>query len=224
MAYIAIIGDIVDSQTLTDRSQVQNQLQKVLKYINNKYKAHISANFAITLGDEFQGLLKRPDFILHIIQEIEFAVYPVEIRFGIGMGEVTTAIQRNKSREIDGPAYHRARRMMEEIKDGSTRYEKVERNIMFASASEDNPSDSLVNATLSISYVVKKSWTAKQVKTIQAYLTADKNQYRTSEILDVGQPTVSRSLLSSKYYAFEQAMLSIQKYINAEFSKHTNPE
>lgn len=222
MTYIALIGDIVDSQKIEDRSQIQEKLHDVLDHINLKYKEYISANFAITLGDEFQGLLKKPDYILRIIHEIEFSLYPIEIRFGIGLGEVTTTIHRLKSQEIDGPAYHRARKMMDEIKDHSNRYEKVERNIMFASMSHSNPRDDLVNATLAMCFVIKKSWTNKQRKTIQAYLANEKNQYQTSKALGVGQPTVSRSLLSSKYYSFEHAILAVQGFINSEFSNQAN--
>ena len=55
--YAVIIGDIVNSRAMDNRGEVQKRFRTVLSDINTKYKAYISAEFKITLGDEFQGLL-----------------------------------------------------------------------------------------------------------------------------------------------------------------------
>lgn len=219
MSYIAIIGDIIDSQKISNRDQVQDQLQKILKKVNNDYQKQISANFAITLGDEFQGLLRTGDNALAIIQEIEFAIHPVKIRFGIGMGEVRTEINRNKSHEIDGPAYHRARKMIDRLKKTATGYEKVQRNIFVSSHAGDHPDDELMNATLSICYALREGWTDKQLETIQTYLDVGKNQYLAAEKLGVGQSTVSRSLLHSKYYTYENAIAAVQQFLTTKHAE-----
>ena len=63
MMYYAIIGDIIDSKTIKDRLSIQNKLTNCLNVINQTYHDEIVANFTITLGDEFQGLLKDPSFL-----------------------------------------------------------------------------------------------------------------------------------------------------------------
>ena len=55
--YFALIGDIIDSRHEQDRYDVQKKLQSILSSVNAENAAHIAADFLITLGDEFQGLL-----------------------------------------------------------------------------------------------------------------------------------------------------------------------
>ena len=84
--------------------------------MNVKYRSQLGSKFSITLGDEFQGLLTEPGGILEIIQYIKFRMHPVSGRFGVGIGEITTPIDPEQSLGADGPAYHRARRMVEYLK------------------------------------------------------------------------------------------------------------
>ena len=104
--YAVIIGDIVNSRAMDNRGEVQKRFRTVLSDINTKYKAYISAEFKITLGDEFQGLLSDRRNIFRIIMEIEDLMQPVRFRFGIGIGTIDTDINYGDSSEIDGPAYH----------------------------------------------------------------------------------------------------------------------
>ena len=100
--YYAIIGDIKNSKEIDNRYEVQNKLKKILDDINLKYKADIKANFLITLGDEFQGLLNSPAFALEIVKYIQRELYPVKLRFGIGIGEISTAINQKAAIGADG--------------------------------------------------------------------------------------------------------------------------
>jgi len=90
--YVAIIGDIIGSRNIENRNEVQNKLKDVLNHVNNKYAEDISAKFTITLGDEFQGLLSAGRYVMDIIQFIERKMYPVKMRFGVGIGKITTDI------------------------------------------------------------------------------------------------------------------------------------
>ena len=72
--YVAIIGDIVDSKQIKDRKVIQQKFKNVLADINTKYSEDIASKFTITLGDEFQGLLKSRNNIMNIICEVEMAM------------------------------------------------------------------------------------------------------------------------------------------------------
>jgi hypothetical protein len=116
--YIAIIADIKDSKKIINRNEVQKKLKKVLKEINEKYRNDISSKFTITLGDEFQGLLCNGVNTMNIIAEIERRMFPTLIRFGIGIGEITTDINKEMSIGADGSAYYMARSAVEYLKSG----------------------------------------------------------------------------------------------------------
>mgnify|MGYP000941770973 CR=1 FL=1 len=47
--YFAIIGDIIASKTISNRSEVQNHLKRILDQVNEEYKSNIRDNvFDIT--------------------------------------------------------------------------------------------------------------------------------------------------------------------------------
>src|SRR5260370_9939679 len=58
---IAVIGDIVASRRVgqAQRSLVQRQLEGLVTTLNARYRRAIAARFLVTLGDEFQGVLRR---------------------------------------------------------------------------------------------------------------------------------------------------------------------
>ena len=123
--YVAIIGDVRDSRLLENRGAVQEQLKSVLTKINRLYAEDISAKFMITLGDEFQGLLGAGKNAIQIVEYIQREMYPVEIRFGLGIGEITTEINAEMAIGADGPGYYCARNAIEYLKDNEGRKRNV---------------------------------------------------------------------------------------------------
>lgn len=119
---IALIGDIVGSKQLPprDRSQVQRQLEELLAQLNKRYAKVIGARFLVTLGDEFQGVLKRADVIPDLIWDIETSLPKTEVRIGIGHGTLHPPIKR-VALGMDGPAFHAARAAIEGAKKHRTR-------------------------------------------------------------------------------------------------------
>lgn len=119
---IAVIGDIVGSKQLpqVERTQVQRQLEELLNRLNKHYAKAIGARFLVTLGDEFQGVLKRADIIPDLIWDIEASLPKAEVRIGIGHGTLNPPIKR-VALGMDGPAFHAARAAIEEARRRKTR-------------------------------------------------------------------------------------------------------
>ena len=143
--YTVIIGDIIDSKKIKGRKKVQVKFKEILDQVNRVYEEDIASQFTITLGDEFQGLLKTGRNIINIISDIEFAMAPVELRFGIGIGEISTEINLKYSAEIDGSAYHRARAMVEALTDNANQYSTKQANIKVSSQADNAEIDHLIN-------------------------------------------------------------------------------
>ncbi|NLC40912.1 MAG: hypothetical protein GX763_08370 [Clostridiaceae bacterium] len=220
--YIAIIGDMVDSKKIVDRKTAQQKYKDILSEINHKYEKDIAARFTITLGDEFQGLLKNKNNIMNIILEIEIAMAPIDMRFGIGIGDINTDINFNLSKEIDGTAYHRARRMVEEIKVSQSRHAERESNIMICSIDENIEIDKLLNSILSVCTVLKSRWTERQKVIIQAYLMNEENQYKTAQSLNINQASVSKALNNANFYSFKSAIDNIASFLSNESEKEND--
>lgn len=214
--YTVIIGDIIDSKLLSNRKQVQTDFHNTLHRINNKYTDEIASKFAITLGDEFQGLLKNSSEAVRIILEIEEAMAPVDMRFGVGIGEISTDINFEQSSEIDGPAYHRARAMVEQLEVNEKQYFRPAGNILIASHEDKKETDQLLNTILSVTHALKLDWTAKQKEIIANYQRCGENQSKTAKELDVAQSSVSRALSAANYATYQAAMETIHSFLSRE--------
>ncbi|MBI2497629.1 MAG: hypothetical protein HYV75_06860 [Opitutae bacterium] len=115
MKYLALIGDIVDSKGLPKRGEFQTELAAGLKEISSRNPALVSP-YTITLGDEFQAVYKSADTLFADIFSILRRIHPVRARFAVGVGGLSTEINRKQALGMDGPAFHRAREAMNELK------------------------------------------------------------------------------------------------------------
>lgn len=106
----AVIADMVASRDLrpSARSRVQDNFTQLIHRLNRLYKPHLLAKFVITIGDEFQGLLRTPDIIPHLIWTLERQFTARELRLGFGFGNLHTSI-KEYAINVDGPALHNAR-------------------------------------------------------------------------------------------------------------------
>ncbi|HVH09091.1 MAG TPA: SatD family protein [Gemmatimonadales bacterium] len=111
---IALIGDLVRSRELApaQRSAVQRRLEEVLSELNRRYRRAIAARFLVTLGDEFQGLLKEAHSIPDIVWDIGTWLPRAKVRLGIGYGIVHPPF-KPLALGMDGPAFHAARQAVE---------------------------------------------------------------------------------------------------------------
>lgn len=114
----AIIGDIITSRELPPgrRAETQRELEGYLGWVNRHYKDAIAAQFLVTLGDEFQGLLRDPAVIPDIVQDARERLGAergdVRLRIAVGWGALTTPLKK-VALGTDGPAWHHARAVMD---------------------------------------------------------------------------------------------------------------
>lgn len=108
MKYIALIGDIISSKNIQDRLDFQNRLSNIFQDISIDNSSIVSP-YTITLGDEFQALYKSGKGLMVDIVRIMALLYPVRIRFSIGIGKIDTEINKTQALGMDGSAFHIAR-------------------------------------------------------------------------------------------------------------------
>ena len=206
MVYCAIIGDIVNSKKIPNRQEIQNLFASVLIQINIEFDNDIASNFTITLGDEFQGLISKPSLSYEIIKIIKQRMSPVELVFGVGIGEMKTTIKREISIGSDGPAYHYARNMVEKAK-------KIRPSIRYYS---DTSSDELINGLLYFTESCINSRTAKQVEVVKLFDEL-KFQKEVAKKLNKSQSTISGMLLNAFYYEVANAEEEIRSFLKTKF-------
>lgn len=212
--YFAIIGDIVESKKILNRNEAQEKLNHILKDINIEYERNIAAKFIITLGDEFQGLLSNPIHLFDIIDKIKFKMYPIKIRFGVGIGNIHTNINKEMALGADGPAYHYARKMIEEIKILNKTNSKSQYNTdIGVSSIYKTDIVSLINNNLCLCYFIEEKWTDKQRELIEKIMFSNKTQREIANELNLVQSSVQRRLKSSGYYNYIYVKHSLNRVL-----------
>ena len=211
--FCAIIGDIVHSRELSNRGEVQKQLEKSLTEVNEKYKPHISARFMISQGDEFQGLLETSESITDILDDLQTAMHPVHIRFGIGMGEVLTDIDEANSVRVDGPAYYLAREAVNEVRTVETRNGSAGTNVFLRVQNDEMPLNT-ANTLFSLMDTLRKGCTNRQNDVIRSYKEQQESQVLCAKDLGISQSAVNQHLKKSLYFSYWMAEQTVQEELD----------
>lgn len=209
--YVAVIGDLKNSKSIEDRRIVQEKLNKVLEEINSDYNEFLSAKFIITLGDEFQGLLSDGSSVMKILSRIERQMYPVMLRFGIGVGGITTAINPAMSIGADGPGFYCARTAIVSLKENENKKQIFSGDIRVEFEEDKKEIKDLINVVFNLMASLKSGWSDRQREIIWRTLENNDTQAEIAENFGITQPTVNRILATGKYYAYKDAFDSLDK-------------
>ena len=163
---IAVIGDIIKSKSILDRQKTQQELQSVLLQINQRHQASLASRFTITLGDEFQGLFKDSKGLLHILDEISFALRSIRLRFGIGVGTLTTELDPTTSIGADGPVYWKAREAIDYVHKNND----YGRANIHLGVQEPDDTVSLINQILKLTALQVSGWRDSQTEVYKIIL------------------------------------------------------
>ncbi|HFR3537712.1 SatD family protein [Streptococcus iners] len=167
MNYIAIIGNIIHSKQVSQRSNTIEVLKQQLNSINYSFSQNLASPFTLTKGDEFQALCKPNPHIFLMIDQIQLAFRDqLEIKFGIGLGKILTAIDPKQSIGVDGPAYWEAQKAIKVIQDkddyGSS---------LVAFSSEYKQIDRVINPLLTSSDFIKATWNSSQTDLFEVLIS-----------------------------------------------------
>jgi len=154
--YTVIIGDICGSRQLPGDRRYQTQLfiKSAIIQINEQFRDVIEAPLTITKGDEFQALLPDIYQAQKIIFYLEKITIPIQLRFGIGEGEVYK-MGGKLPIEMDGPAFHKANEALKIAKRKKFYYYLV---------SDERREDVLVNAIFKLLTGIKSRWSERHYR------------------------------------------------------------
>ncbi|MDZ7659141.1 SatD family protein [Fodinibius sp.] len=179
---LVLIGDLEDSQSVQnrDREALQEVLLNKLKALNTEYGEHIVSPYTITLGDEFQAVFDRADAVFVQMLKIMSAIHPIGVRFSLAVGDIDTPINTEQAIGMDGPAFHRARRGIEQLKESGYLF-----NIGFED--EDSPELRIINNSLQLLSGEMRGWNKRRL--IILHMMKDGYDYKEiSETLEISKP------------------------------------
>ena len=218
--YLALIADVIDSKMVQERFNLQKQLEKTLRKMNELFGDYLASCFTLTLGDEFQALLKVDAPVFQIIDTLRSELIPTQLRFGIGLGEIVTAIDPLQSIGADGPAYWNARAAINLVHQKND-YGNTQ--IYFSSGNDSK--DLLVNALIASGEAIRSGWRGSQEEILLDLLkrfvySENFSQQDLAQSLDINPSALSKRLKSSSIRVYLRgraaALASIQALAKGE--------
>lgn len=218
--YLALIADVIDSKMVQERFDLQKQLEKTLQTMNELFGEFIASNFTLTLGDEFQGLLKADAPVFQIIDTLRSELTPTQLRFGIGLGEIVTDIDPLQSIGADGPAYWNARAAINLVHQKND-YGNTQ--IYFSCGKEKQ--DFFVNALIASGEAIRSGWRGSQEEILLDLLkrcvySENFSQQDLAQSLEINPSALSKRLKSSSIRVYLRgraaALASIQSLAKGE--------
>jgi len=116
---LCVIGDVIQSRKLQNRSALQKQLNQALKQLNTKAQKRLLSPYTLTLGDEFQAVYRKADHLFYDLWSIVAKLHSTKFRFSIATGLLTTSINPKSAIGMDGPAFHLARSGIDQLRSNS---------------------------------------------------------------------------------------------------------
>jgi len=210
MNYICVIGDLVNSRQVSDRNRLQDQMETTLAAINAKRKDHLLSPCTITLGDEYQAVYKNaatlfPDF-LSILHDL----YPVKMRFSVGIGPLQTKVNPTMAIGMDGPAFHVAREALG--KD----FKRSERLLHIARAGGETPVW-LGSALILISREIR-SWKQNRILILQRLLCGAEARAIAEEI-EISLTAVYKNIQMGGLDAMADLLGAMVEWMNQEVQR-----
>ncbi len=117
--YIILMADMIGSQKMP-QPVTQNEFQYIVAEMNETYKKEILSPLTITLGDEFQCVMKDIKSATKVILAIEeyciFRNSKIFLRYVVTEGEIDTKINRKIAHGMVGEGLTNARKSLQVLK------------------------------------------------------------------------------------------------------------
>ena len=188
--FYVLLGDVIQSRQIDNRDDFQKIIEETCKNINTMYAEGIYADFKILKGiDEIGGVLSSMSNIYKIITKILDDIYPNSIRFALVFDYIDTALETRNVTKMDGVAFHKASKMIRELKMSK---------LMFDMSVEDEMLDMSITGQINLIFLFKKNWSATQYNIVREY-EKTKKQSEVAKKLRISQQAVSKNLKRSMW-------------------------
>jgi len=191
--FVAVKMDMRSSRRIRDREQAQERFLQVMDALNREFAASIQARFIVTHGDEAQGMLRpetAPDALAAMERAIE-GVFPVRLRFGIGMGTLSTPLQP-AAIGMDGEAWHAASRALSLARSRR-------KHVVFSGFGEQT--DEQLCALANLLLHLRNGWSPEQRRAIEL-VDAGMMQSAAAAALGVSESAISQRLTSAGWHFY----------------------
>ena len=184
-----LIGDVVSSRDVESRAELREAIQAVCRDVNQLFVENIAAPFRILKGvDEVGGALGGPQALYDVVDRFQGGLAPVEIRLAAARDVVDIGWSTGDVAQMDGPAFHRCARLIEEMRKTDSRFDVSSGDLDF---------DQAAGAQIEALWLLKQSWTPRQRETYEL-AQREPTQSTIADRLGISQQAVSHSLRAAR--------------------------
>ena len=153
--YTVITGDVMNSRSYNNINEILTERLK-----NIKYPESMIVPFKISRGDEIQAVFRGYISFPQFIRQIRYILLNIDIRFGIGFGNIDEKSDEMSSWNMNGSAFYYAREALE----------KIEKENIFKTRFKSNSQiDKAINTILYLIDTFQLGWTDSQWGAIYYY-------------------------------------------------------
>lgn len=205
-----IMGDLVRSESSLPLDLLHEIFNKAISDQNSKHSNAFLSPMIITLGDEFQGVVRSLAQAVLIARDIRFQLLTdnIDCRFVIGLVEIKTPINPEKAWNMMGPGLSRARKKLNQ--------KKADRFYRF-SLSGSPVMEVMLDALGAGLSAIERDWTDQQLKDISALMSglsaAELAQRRNVSVHSIYKVRGSGKFdaYSIQWHAIAEALTSLDK-------------
>jgi len=171
----------------------------------------ILSPYAVTVWDEFQVILSKPEYTPRVILDLRRLFYPLQLWIAVGMGSASGIHREPVNVHAGGEAFERARQAADLLKSGSTKY-----RILTCFESGDERFDTIANTIYHLQDSLLEGTTEKQWVAINMQLETGR-QDLTARRLKLNVSTVSRNLKRGYFWHLVETVDAMESILKMYF-------
>lgn len=183
--YCVVLGDVVDSQNIDNRSDFKTALEYTLSLVNEQYPSAIHAPFKTLKGiDEFGGVLRSVAPIVDIQKTISREIHPESARIAAVVGDIDVNRSATDIAQMDGMAFARADVILSELETEA---------LTFRLSGKEPQTDELISDLVNLLDIIREGWSQRQMEVVTQY-EREGSQKAVADELGISTQAVSKHL------------------------------
>lgn len=206
-ALYVVLADVVGSRNIPDRIAFDRKMEAAVTELNNRYAAFLVLPLRAWKGlDEIATVTNSSKVLYGLADDLNQMLAPDQIRLAVAQGSLDIIPGDGDVTQADGPAFHKAAAMMNELK---------KEGLLFAAETGSVALDLQLKLNINLLLLLKEGWTARQRTIYEAYRNQP-NQEAIAKSLEVTQQSVSKSLKAIKAVQVLGLENSLQQWLDTK--------
>lgn len=203
-----LITDVKKSRDIENRVKFSTQLQDVLVDLNHKFEKDLCAGISSSKGiDELSAVLEVVDIFPRVCLSLQIKLHEVNLRFAIAEGELDVRPAGEVASSWDGPAFHTAAEIMEQV-------EKMK--MSFGCKIRRDEGQELITHLMEFCLLTVQGWPTKTARVAEyAWFHTDLTQDQIADDLGLTQQSVSFSLKRSRLSLIVRSVNSMEMWLKS---------